>query len=151
MMNYIEFISKKDVELKAVKPPFRVCGIGNLARWIYLRHGEDVKLFVNGWVNNQYLSDRLCEQINLYYQATCSQIRLLEAKYYYCAVYEGGQVAFISTERRLNIEEEASLMGDEYGFEEIQTIYIRDIEDNKWFEVCEEELEVVNQIRKEML
>lgn len=64
---------------------------------------------------------------------------------------KGGHVAFISTERRLNIEEEASLMGDEYGFEEIQTIYIRDIDENKWFEVCEEELEVVNQIRKEML
>lgn len=101
MMNYIEFISKKDVELKAVKPPFRVCGIGNLARWIYLRHGEDVKLFVNGWVNNKYLSDRLCEQINLYYQATCSQIRLLEAKYYYCAVYEGGSCCIYLNRKKI--------------------------------------------------
>ena len=151
MMNYIEFISKKDVELKAVKPPFRVCGPGNFARWCYLRHGEDVQLFVNGWVNDQYLSDRMCDIINMYYQATCSQIRLLEANYYYCVVYKSGQVAYTSTERRLEIEEEATLMVDVYGFEEIQTIYIRDIEGNKWFEVCLEELEVVNQIRKGVL
>lgn len=151
MMNYIEFISKKDVELKAVKPPFRVCGPGNFARWCYLRHGEDVQLFVNGWVNNQHLSDRLCEQISLYYQAVCSQIRLLKSKYYYCVVYKGDEVAFISTERRLEIEEEALLMKDFNCFEEIKAIYIRDIEDNKWFEVCWEELEVANQIRKEAL